>query len=134
MKFSNRFARSAGAAALSLTILFSSLYAAPHTTYAATPITVGGKAVVSNTDGDNINVRDSASTDAGKVANAHEGETVTVLAGPKSDSNGNTWYKVQAPGGTGWVSAAFLDGKSNASSSSSSSKESTNTSSKQAAN
>ncbi|HKP51952.1 MAG TPA: NlpC/P60 family protein [Chloroflexia bacterium] len=121
MKLSNRFANSVGAAALSLLILFSSLFATPTASYAATPITVGGKAVVTNTDGDNINVREGAGVANAQVAEAHEGEIVTVLAGPKKDSNGKNWYKIQAPDGTGWVRADFLEGKSNASSTSSNS-------------
>lgn len=120
MKLSNRFANSVGAAALSLLILFSSLFAAPTASYAATPVTVGGKAVVTNTDGDNINVRDGAGTSNAQVAEAHEGEIVTVLAGPKKDSNGKSWYKIQAPDGTGWIRADFLEGKSSSSSNSNS--------------
>ncbi len=112
MKLSNRFANSVGAAALSLLILISSLFAAPTASYAATPITVGGKAVVTNTDGDTINVRNGAGVSNAQVAEAHEGETVTVLAGPKKDSNGKNWYKIEAPDGTGWIRADFLEGKS----------------------
>jgi len=116
LKLSNRFANSVGAAALSLLILISSLFVAPTASYAATPITVGGKAVVTNTDGDTINVRNGAGVSNAQVAEAQEGETVTVLAGPKKDSNGKNWYKIEAPDGTGWIRADFLEGKSAATS------------------
>ena len=116
MKLSNRFANSVGAAALSVTILVSSLFAAPTASYAAEPIVVGGKAVVTNTDGDAINVRDGAGVANVEVAEAFEGQKVTVLAGPKKDSNGKNWYKVDAPAGTGWIRADFLDGLSAAAS------------------
>jgi peptidoglycan endopeptidase LytF len=112
LKLSNRFASSAGAVVLSLLILFSSLVAAPQASYAATSITVGGKAVVTNTDGDTINIREGAGVENAQVAEAHEGDTVSVLAGPKKDAKGKSWYKVTAPDGTGWISAAFLEAKS----------------------
>lgn len=123
MKLSNRFASSAGAAALSLLILFTSLFVTPQASYAATPITVGGKAVVTNTDGDTINIRKDAGVENAQIAEAHEGEIVTVIAGPKKDSKGKNWYKVQAPDGTGWMSAAFLEGTSSTTKSTSTTKQ-----------
>jgi len=101
--------------ALSLTILFSGTAVFTPATYAATAVQVGGKAVVTNTDGDNIRVRANAGKDNKQVAEAHQGEVVTVLAVAK-DSNGNTWYKVSAPGGTGWIVSDYLAGKSGAAS------------------
>src|SRR5438067_9997470 len=78
---------------------------------AAGSITVGGKALVTNTDGDTIRVREGAGTQYKQVAEAHEGQTVAVLAGPSKDAKGNVWYKVDAPNGAGWVLADFLTGK-----------------------
>src|SRR5437763_16964233 len=49
---------------------------------AAGSITVGGKALVTNTDGDTIRVREGAGTQYKQVAEAHEGQVVAVLAGP----------------------------------------------------
>src|SRR5438876_4322996 len=95
--------------------------AATPATYAAGPITVGGKAVVTNTDGDNIRVRDGAGAKYDQVAEAHEGETANVLAGPSKDANGNVWYKVQVPDGTGWILSDYLAGKAGSGSSGSSS-------------
>ncbi|HEX9989470.1 MAG TPA: SH3 domain-containing protein [Chloroflexia bacterium] len=113
MNLSKSMKKTAGAAALSLTILLSSLALTPST-YAATPVAVGGKAIVTNTDGDTIRVREGAGTNYGQVAEVYEGQTVSVLAGPSKDSNGKVWYKVQGPGGTGWVSSGFLEGKEGA--------------------
>ena len=80
------------------------------TVYASTPVAVGGKAVVTNTDGDPIRVREGAGTEFARIAWAYEGQSVSVLDGPRNDKNGITWYKVQAPGGTGWMMAEFLEG------------------------
>lgn len=111
MNLNTRIARAAGAAVLSLLILTGIMAATPHSTYAASPVTAGNKAQVTNTDGDNIRVRSGAGTSFNQVAEAHGGETVAVLDGPTKDSDGNTWYKVQAPGGTGWVMSDYLAGK-----------------------
>lgn len=82
------------------------------TALAATPITVGGTAVVTNTDGDPIRVRENAGFEFTPVTVAWEGETVSVLAGPRTDREGNQWFKVQAPTGTGWMHAIYLQGAS----------------------
>src|SRR5688500_9744923 len=100
---------SVGAAALSLLILISGLFSTPQTTYASHNITVGGKAVVANTDGDTIRVRENAGTEYDQIAEAYEGQTVSVLDGPRRDTKGNRWFKVKGPGGTGWIVAGFLE-------------------------
>src|SRR5690349_6495572 len=92
------------------TLLVALLIFAPSA-FAAGAITVGGKAEVTNTDGDTIRVREGAGTQNNQVAEAHEGDIVTVLAGPSKDSKGNAWYKVQASNGSGWVLSDFLAGK-----------------------
>jgi cell wall-associated NlpC family hydrolase len=106
-----RLLKITGAAALIFALLFSGLMAAPST-YAASPVKVGEKATITNTDGDTIRVRKGAGTDNEQIAEAHEGQVVTVLAGPSKDAKGTTWYKIDAPGGTGWVMSAFLSGTS----------------------
>ncbi len=97
-------------AALTFLLLSLSITAAPAA-LAATPVTVGSKAVVTNTDGDTVRIRSGAGTVNEQVAEAHEGDVVTVLAGPNKDSSGKLWFKVQAPGGSGWVAAVFLSGQ-----------------------
>ena len=62
--------------------MFGVMAAHPYSTYAATPVSRGGTALVTNTDGDTIRVRDGAGTSYDQVAEAHEGETVSILDGP----------------------------------------------------
>lgn len=97
-----------------LSLLAAVIVSGGHTAtaFAATPVTVGGKAIVTNTDGDNIRIRQNAGTEYAQIAVAREGQTVSVLAGPRNDTKGNPWFKVEAPAGTGWMSAAFLQGTS----------------------
>ena len=78
--------------------------------FAATPVTVGGKAIVTNTGGDPIRIRQGAGTEFAQLSVAYQGQTVTVLAGPTIDKKGMKWFKVQAPAATGWMSADFLQG------------------------
>ncbi len=98
---------------LSMAVLFSTLLAPAQGTYAANPVSVGGKARVTNTDGDTIRIREGAGTNYRQIAEAYEGQVVTVLAGPTRDSKGRIWYKVDAPRGTGWIMGDFLAGTGN---------------------
>ena len=84
----------------------------PATAFADPPVMVGGKAVVTNTDGDPIRVRQGAGTEFIQIATAYEGQTVGILEGPLTDKKGIRWFMVQAPGGTGWMMAEFLRGTS----------------------
>jgi uncharacterized protein YgiM (DUF1202 family) len=97
-----------------LSLLFGGTVSGGRTAsaFAATPVTVGGKAIVTNTNGDSIRIRNGAGTEFAQIAVAREGQTVSVMAGPQNDTKGNQWFKVQAPAGTGWMSAAFLQGTS----------------------
>lgn len=97
-------------AALTLAILFACSVALTPAALAANPITVGGKALVINTDGSTIRVRDGAGVQNDQIAEAYEGQTVKVLAGPSKDSKGDSWYKIQGPGGTGWIRRDFISG------------------------
>ncbi|MDQ3931125.1 MAG: SH3 domain-containing protein [Chloroflexota bacterium] len=73
---------------------------------------MGETAVVTNTDGDPIRVREGASVEFTPVTIAWEGELVDVLAGPRTDSTGIRWFKVHARGGTGWMMEQYLAGTS----------------------
>jgi cell wall-associated NlpC family hydrolase len=97
--------------ALAATLLLGSVLAPVPAAQAAEPVTVGGKALVTNTDGDTIRVRAGAGTEYKQVAEAHGGQTVAVLDGPIKDSKGTVWYKIEAPRGKGWMMANFLAGK-----------------------
>lgn len=79
--------------------------------FAATPVISGGKAVVTNTDGDPIRIREGAGTQYAAIAWAREGHEVRVLEGPVTDSQGIVWFKIEASAVTGWMMAEFLDGK-----------------------
>lgn len=100
----------AGTTVFSAAILLSGLFGTVTPTYAATPLVSGGKALVTNTDGDNIRMRSGAGTDNDQIAEAHEGETVSIVDGPQRDAKGNRWFKVKALGGIGWVVAGYLEG------------------------
>jgi cell wall-associated NlpC family hydrolase len=115
LNLSTRFRNLVGATALALLVIFSGIAGTTPATYAAGSIVVGGKAVVANTDGANIRVREGAGTKYDQSAEAHEGEVVTVLDGPAKDANGNIWFKIQAPGGKGWILSDFLSSKSSSS-------------------
>jgi cell wall-associated NlpC family hydrolase len=73
-------------------------------------VKAGGKALVANTGGDTIRVRADVGTEHKQVAEAYGGQTVAVTAGPRKDSKGRLWYKIDGPNGTGWIMAAFLTG------------------------
>lgn len=101
--------------AVLLLVIASGVGAGSTVVFAATPVAVvsaGGKAVVTNTGGDTIRVRQDPGTDSVQIGEAHEGQTVDILAGPRSDKTGKVWFKVQAHGGTGWMAAEFLQGVS----------------------
>ena len=102
--------RSGLALVLIMILMAASVGGGYATANAAAAIAVGGKATVANTDGDPIRIREDAGTDYPQIAVAYEGQGVSVLAGPRNDKRGGAWYKVQAPGGTGWIAALFLKG------------------------
>lgn len=95
---------------LSLVTHFTTAEGRTTTVLAATPVVVGGTALVTNTDGDPIRVREGAGVEFTPVTVAWEDESVAVLAGPVTDKTGIRWFKVQARGGTGWMMAQYLRG------------------------
>jgi cell wall-associated NlpC family hydrolase len=107
LNLSTRLAKNLGAAGLSLFILAGIMAATPSSTYAAPPV-AGANAVVTNTDGDPIRVREGAGTNFEKITFANEGDVVAVLDGPVTDAEGIRWYKVQTSSATGWMMAAYL--------------------------
>jgi cell wall-associated NlpC family hydrolase len=110
LNLSTRLARTLGASALSLFILAGIIAANPSSTYAAPPV-AGAKAVVTNTDGDPIRVREGAGTNYDKIAVVTEGNEVSVIDGPVTDGAGIRWYKVHTSSATGWMMAAYLAAK-----------------------
>jgi peptidoglycan DL-endopeptidase LytF len=104
--------RTAGIVTLALLVLAGIMIATPTHSFAAPAVQAGANAVIANTNGDNIRIRVGAGTENAQIAEAHEGETVSVLEGPAKDTNGRDWFKVSAPGGTGWIIGLFLQGVS----------------------
>lgn len=76
----------------------------------ANGVTVGANAVVTNTDGDPIRIREGASIERARIAWAREGDVVSVLAGPVNDDSGIVWFNVQAAEVKGWMMALYLRG------------------------
>ncbi|HET9494496.1 MAG TPA: SH3 domain-containing C40 family peptidase [Chloroflexia bacterium] len=107
MNLSTRLAKNLGAAGLSLFLLAGIMAANPTSTYAAPPV-AGAKAVVTNTDGDPIRIREGAGTGYDKISASYEGEVVNVLEGPVTDGAGIRWYKIETSSVTGWMMAAYL--------------------------
>ena len=110
MNLSTRLARTLGAAGLSLFILLGIMAANPTSTFAAPPV-AGARAVVTNTDGDPIRIRDGASTSHDIIDYANEDDIVGVLDGPVTDGAGIRWYKIRTSTTTGWMMAAYLAAK-----------------------
>ena len=54
-----------------------------------------------------LNLRDGASTGAGRIACLPTGTSVKVLDGPVS-ANGFSWLQVESGAGTGWVAGRYL--------------------------
>lgn len=89
--------------------------AAPATSQPSAPsgssgggLTVGGRATVSGTDGDNLRIRNGVGVDAPIVGQAPPGATVTITAGPRADATGATWYGVDYSGLRGWAIGRYL--------------------------
>lgn len=75
---------------------------------ADTDLNVGGIAIVANTNGDAIMIRDGAGYEFAVIGNLGEGDIVTVVDGPIAGSDGNPWYKIATESATGFVFADFL--------------------------
>lgn len=75
---------------------------------ADTSLTAGQKAVVSQTNGDGVNVRDAVGYGGQVIFALPEGSEVDVTGGPAQASDGSTWYQVSAYGVRGWVISDYL--------------------------
>lgn len=66
-------------------------------------LTVGGRATINTTEGDNVNVRSGPGTSFAVLTQFSNGTAVTLLEGPTA-GNGFTWWRVQRDDGqVGWV-------------------------------
>ena len=77
-------------------------------TAADTSLTAGQQAVVSQTNGDGVNVRDAAGYGRQIIFAFPEGTEVNVTGGPAQAGDGSTWYQVSAYGVEGWVISDYL--------------------------
>ncbi len=69
----------------------------------------GGAAVVANTGGTGVNMRDGPSTGGNVVDTLSEGTAVTIT-GDSTDADGYTWWPVKTSGGeTGYIVADYLE-------------------------
>lgn len=69
---------------------------------------VGQPAKITNTDGDGVNMRQQPSAGTAVLALLTEGAVITVLGGPFTDKQSNSFYRVDYKGQTGYVSIAFV--------------------------
>jgi cell wall-associated NlpC family hydrolase len=85
----------------------------PFSAQADTNLVIGGNAVISYANGDQVRLRSAIGYEAQVVANYDEGTVVVVLDGPTSDAEGNLWYQVSVGAGTasekvGYIVSNFL--------------------------
>lgn len=71
-------------------------------------LTSGGQAIVANTHGDGVNLRDSVGTGGAVLQVIPEGSTLAVVGGPDTADDGTHWYNVDINGNRGWVISDFL--------------------------
>ena len=99
------WARLAGTLVLAATVVV----AIPATTVLAQDAPApGGPAVVANSGGNTVLLRDAASADGGILTAYPEGTPLTVLDGPFWDADGQAWYQVAADGTSGYMQGAYL--------------------------
>ncbi len=70
---------------------------------------IGGQARIGGTGGDGVRMRQQANVAAPTMTILGETYLVTVLGGPFNDSAGNSFFKVEWTGYSGYVSASFLN-------------------------
>lgn len=68
----------------------------------------GSQARVSNTDGDGVRLRTEPSAKASTILTLSENWLVTIKGGPFTDSQGNTFYKVDWNSRTGYAMTQYL--------------------------
>ena len=98
---------------LALVGLLSLTTLAPIAALADTNLDIGGTAVISYANGDNVMLRDAPAYSGTMLAQIPEGTAVDVLDGPISDADGNPWFAIafQGPDGTtlkGYAVSYFL--------------------------
>jgi uncharacterized protein YraI len=88
-------------------MLFAPL--SPTGVRASTDLTIGGRAVIADADGDSVRMREDPGPSFPIVASYPEGTVVEVLAGPfASDEDGSLWYHVSVSRQSGFIIADYL--------------------------
>ncbi len=72
-------------------------------------VPVGGQARIGGTGGDGVRMRQQPSASASTLTILNDSYLVTVMGGPFNDSQGNSFYKIEWTGYTGFVSGSFLN-------------------------
>lgn len=93
---------------------------------------VGSEVRITGTDGDGVRLRTAPNTVASTITTLDENWLATITGGPYSDSQGNTYYKLEWTGKTGYANSQYLTyaGKSSSLNTSTQTKTNTNTNSK----
>ncbi len=71
-------------------------------------LSIGGQARVSGTGGDGVRMRQQPNVSAASLAILNETYLVSVMGGPFNDKAGNSFFKVEWAGYTGYVSNNYL--------------------------
>ncbi|MEI7554246.1 C40 family peptidase [Candidatus Chlorohelix sp.] len=91
-----------------LIILFSLFFQTISPAFAETGLKAGTQAQVSGTNGDGVRLREQPSSESGTISMLGETWRVTILGGTFTDSKGNTFYKVEWTGKTGYIMTQYL--------------------------
>jgi uncharacterized protein YgiM (DUF1202 family) len=74
----------------------------------AADLLIGGAAIITDANGDPVNLRDEASLSGDVLDRVPEDSILDVLGGPVTASDGTVWYRVAYDGQTGYMSALYL--------------------------
>jgi cell wall-associated NlpC family hydrolase len=75
---------------------------------AETQLAVSAPAVVSQTQGNGVNIRATASRTGQILGTIPEGTQVQLIGGPNQARDGSAWYPVDASGTQGWIISTYL--------------------------
>ena len=75
----------------------------------------GDTVAVASDDGTGLAMREEPSTSGKRIGALGDGDVVTIVSGPVTDSDGGSWYKINDGDTDAYVSAAYLVASSSAS-------------------
>src|SRR5262245_42171067 len=91
-----------------LAVLLAIPFALLSPEVALADLVVGGDAVATTTEGDQLTVRGGPGRQFPPIGSLPEGTQVTLIEGPQASDDGIVWFKVQGGGLIGWCSAEWL--------------------------